>query len=38
MISAEIEKIEGRKVFLKAKIYDKDNVLCTEATGLFLTV
>lgn len=38
MITAEIDKIEGRKVYLKAVIYDKDKTVCTEATGLFLTV
>ncbi|CAD8160604.1 unnamed protein product [Paramecium octaurelia] len=38
MITAEIDKIEGRKVFLKATIYDQDKTICTEATGLFLTV
>lgn len=38
MITAEIDKIEGRKVYLKATVYDKDKTICTEATGLFLTV
>ncbi|CAD8090046.1 unnamed protein product [Paramecium sonneborni] len=38
LISCEVEKIQGRKVFLKAVVYDKDKNICGEATALFITV
>lgn len=38
MITCEVEKVDGRKVHVKAKIYDQDHNVCTEATGLFVTV
>lgn len=38
MITCEVDKIEGRKVYVKATIFDKDHNVCTEASALFLTV
>ncbi|CAD8070089.1 unnamed protein product [Paramecium primaurelia] len=38
LISCEVEKVQGRKVFLKAKVYDNQNNICGEATALFITV
>ncbi len=36
---ARVEKVEGRKVFLKAEIRDakEESILYTEATSLFIT-
>ncbi|CAK86849.1 unnamed protein product (macronuclear) [Paramecium tetraurelia] len=38
LISCEVEKVQGRKVFLKAIVYDNDKNICGEATALFITV
>jgi acyl-coenzyme A thioesterase PaaI-like protein len=32
----EVEKVQGRKVFLKGKIVDKDNNVCTTMESLFI--
>lgn len=38
MISCWIDKIDGRKVYLRAKLVDKDGNVYTEATALFIKV
>lgn len=34
----EVEKIEGKKMFINAKIVDEENNVCAEAKSLFIKV
>ena len=38
MITCEVERREGRKIFLKANIIDSDGTIHTEANSLFVKV
>ena len=38
LIKCTVEKVDGRKVYLRADVYDKDKNLCSSANALFLTV
>ena len=37
-IETWVDKVEGRKVWMKSEIKDKDGILYTKGTGLYITV
>lgn len=38
MANFEIEKIEGRKIYMKCEVVNKDHEIVADATSLFLTI